>query len=275
MACLAGRGDRVAEELLAVALEQRTGRVGAGQDRAGRAGGRGRLDPGVEAGRIESLGAGEHECGLAPGGKRLVGAGDHDVGAELHRVSWQVGVEAEVRGPGCVDDQGNAVLVGGIGQSRDVAHGADVRRVADEDRPGLRVGRQGASNRLWGDAHRQPGGQVDLGPHPHRPQPGEHQPQEEGAVQRPAHDDGVSVLGHSEGDGLVGVRGAAGGEAAEVRAPQARGAGFGVDQCAGGELHRVEAGVERDVSGDHVAHQVGALLVAGDGERCRWLLAEP
>jgi hypothetical protein len=67
---------------------------------------------------------------------------------------------------------------------------------------------------------------------------------------------------------------AARGEAAEVRAPQPRRAGLGRGEHAGAQLHGVQARVERDVTGDHIADQVAALFVARDGERRRWALTE-
>ena len=94
-------------------------------------------------------------------------------------------------------------------------------------------------------------------------------------MQGPAHHHLVAVFGHRQRDRLVGVGGAAGGEAADVGSPQACGPVLGLRQHAGAELHRVQSGVQGDVASDHVTHQVGAVLVAGDGERRGRLLVEP
>jgi hypothetical protein len=99
--------------------------------------------------------------------------------------------------------------------------------------------------------------------------------EEQRAVQGPAHHHLVAVIGHRQCDRLVGVGGAAGGEAADVGSPQACRAVLGLPQHAGAELHRVQSGVHGDVASDHVAHQVSAVLVAGDGERRGRLFLEP
>ena len=105
---------------------------------------------------------------LAPRRQRLVRADDQRVGAELERVPRQVGVEAEVRRPGGVDDERDVVLVGRGREAGDVADRADVRRVAHEHGPrvGVPVERAGDGRRR--DAERQPAGRVDLGPYPDR-----------------------------------------------------------------------------------------------------------
>ena len=93
-------------------------------------------------------------------------------------------------------------------------------------------------------------------------------------MQGAADDDLVAVAGHCQGEGLVGVGRAAGGETAYVGAPELRRASLRVEQDSGGELHRVQARVEGDVAGDDVADEVVALFVAGDGERGQGLLVE-
>lgn len=196
-----------------------------------------------------------------------MGAGDHDVGAEMQRVVREVGMEAEVGGPGGIDDERHTVLVGRVSEPGDVADRADVGRVAHDHRPGPRAGGERPAYGVGRHAPRQAGRLVDLGPHPDRREPGEHEAQQHRPVQRAADDHLVTLAAQGQGDGLVGMGGAAGREAAHVGTPQGRGAGLGVGKHAGRELHRVEPGIERDVAGDHVADQVGALLVAGDGER--------
>ena len=166
LARLAHGGDRVAEQRLAVALEERPRRVGAGQDRARRAGGGGGLHAGVEARRVQPLGAREQQRRLAPGRQRLVRADDQRVRAELERVPRQVGVEAEVRRPRRVDDERDVVLVGRGREAGDVADRADVRRVAHEHGPRVGVPGERVRHGRGRDAERQPAGGVDLGPYP-------------------------------------------------------------------------------------------------------------
>ena len=184
-------------------------------------------------------------------------------------------MEAEVRRPRGVDDQRDVVRMGRLGESGDVADGADVRRVPDEDGPRVGVLVERARHGRRRDAERQPGGRVDLGPDPDGREPGEHQAEQHRAVQRAAHHDLVAVAAERQRDRLVGVRGAADGEPADVGAPQPGRARLGVREHPAGELHGVQAGVERYVARDDVADQVVPLLVAGDRERRRPLLLEP
>ena len=93
-------------------------------------------------------------------------------------------------------------------------------------------------------------------------------------MQGPAHHHLVAVLGHRQRDRLVGVGGAAGGEAADVGSPQARSPVLGLRQHAGAELHRVQSGAQGNVAGDYVTDKVSAVLVAGDGERRGHLFGE-
>ena len=57
-------------------------------------------------------------------------------------MAWQVGVEPKVGGPGGIDDEWHPVFVCGVGLAGDVSDGADVGRIADEDRSSLRVLRE-------------------------------------------------------------------------------------------------------------------------------------
>lgn len=63
----------------------------------------------------------------------------------------------------------------------------------------------------------------------------------------------VSVTRERESDCLVRVGSAAGGEAAEVGIPQPGRPGLRLSEHSGGKLHRVEAGVQGDVTGHDVA----------------------
>ena len=64
------------------------------------------------------------------------------VGAGRERVGGQRRMEPEVCPPRRVDDEGDAVRVRHRGQGPDVTDGAVVRGVADEDRSGVRGGRE-------------------------------------------------------------------------------------------------------------------------------------
>ncbi len=190
-------------------------------------------------------------------------------------VRREVGVEAEVRAPRGVHDERDVVGVGGRGEARDVPDRADVRGVADEDRDGVGCPRQGRGD-VGGV---QAGGQAVPGVHPgsdpHRLQAGEDQAEEHRAVQGPGDHHPVPRPSDGEGEGLVAVGRATHREAAEVDPPRPCGPCLGVGEDSAGEPHRVEPGVERDVTGHHVADEVEPVLVAGDRERRRRLLVEP
>jgi hypothetical protein len=193
---VAGRAhsrDGLTEQVLTVALEECSGRIGAGEDGPRRTGRRGGLDARIEAGRVDALGSGQYERRLAPRRQSLVGTGHHHVGPGLERVGWQPGVEAEVRSPGGVDRQRYAVAVGHLGQSRDVANGADVRRIADQHGAHVELVPERAVHRLGRDTERKSGRDVHLGTDPHRCQAGQHQPEQHGAVQGAADDHAVAV----------------------------------------------------------------------------------
>ena len=137
----------------------------------GRARRRRRLDAGVEPGPADPPGAGEHDGSLRERGKRLVRTRDDGIRPGRDRVRRQRRVEAEVRSPRRVDDERDAVPVRDRRQARHVTDRADVGRVADEHRSGVR----GACQRRLEGAGGHPDGQavagVDLGPHPHRHEP--------------------------------------------------------------------------------------------------------
>ena len=85
------------------------------------------------------------------------------------------GVEAEVGAPRGVDDERDAVSVGHLRERADVADGAHVRRLADEDTLGVRGGREGLLERGGRHPERQAVGRVDLWAHPDRLQAGKHE----------------------------------------------------------------------------------------------------
>ncbi len=203
-----------------------------------------------------------------------MGAGDEGVGAGREGVRRQGRVEPEVGAPRGIHDEGDAVPVGDRGQRAHLTHRADVGRVADEHGAGVgctgECGLEGCSR----DTRGQSVGRVDLGTHPDRVEPGEHEAEEHRAVQGAGHDDPVAGPAHGEREGLVAVRRPTDREAAQVGAPEPGGSRLGLGDHSTGELHRVEPGIEGHVPGYDVADEVVALLVAGDGERRRGVLLE-
>ena len=89
------------------------------------------------------------------------------------------------------------------------------------------------------------------------------------AAARHRHGRTAARMGPAEGEhgGLIGVRRAGDRQPAPVHAPGGRRPLLGPRQQPAVLLHRVKARVQRHVTAHHVAHQVGALLVAGDRER--------
>ena len=269
------RSDGFGEQHAPVALEQSPGGVDAGEDRTGRTRRRRRLHAGIEPGGVDAFGPGQHQSGLAPGGQCLVCAGHHRVCAALQRMRRQIGVEAEVRRPRGIDDQGHAMCMGGLRQPPHIPHGADVGGIADEDGQCLRVLGEGGRHRLWRNTEGQSGRGVHLGADPYRGQSGEHESDEQRTVQRAAHDHRAAIAPDGQREGLIGVGGTAGGETADVGSPQSGGPRLGLGKDTGGQLHRVQSPVEWHVAGDHIAHEVVTLLVARDRERRGGRLLEP
>jgi len=62
----------------------------------------------VEPADVEPLALREEESALREGRQGLVGGDDHRVCSERERRPGKIGVEAEVRSPGLVDDERNA-----------------------------------------------------------------------------------------------------------------------------------------------------------------------
>ena len=189
------------------------------------------------------------------------------VGAAHEGVRRQRRVEAEVRRPGGVDQQRDAVRVCRRRDGGQVAGRAHVGRVTDEDRPQVAVAVELPAHLPRGDAGRQPGGGVHVRAQPDRLQPGEHQAEQERAVQGPGYGDPVARLPHGERQRLVAVGRAADREAADVGAPQPGRAALGVGEDAVLLLHRVQPAEERHVARHHPADEIGPSFVAGNGER--------
>ena len=174
--------------------------------------------------------------------------------------------EAEVRGPGRVDDEWHARIVRGIREAGDVGAGPDVRRIAEDDSACVGVGCEGGSHRRGRHGAGQSGGGVDLWPHPDRPQSREHDSQQQRAVQGARDHDRLAGASERQHRRLVGVGRPADREPCEVDAPRRSGPSLGVGEHPTALLHRVQPADERDIAADDLPDQVGAVLVAGDRE---------
>ena len=130
-----------------VTLEQRPGRVDAGQDGAGRARRGRRLDGRIEAARADPAAGRQHDRPLRPGRERLVGARDERVGTGREGVRGKGGMEAEVRAPRGIDDERHVVPVSHRGKTCHVTHRSHIRRVTDEHRASVRGRSQGRLDR--------------------------------------------------------------------------------------------------------------------------------
>ena len=194
-------------------------------------------------------------------------AGHHGVRARREGVRWQPRVEAEVRGPRRVDQQRHPGLVRGRRVPGQVAGGADVGRVAEEHRAGVRVPGQRVPDRADRDRAGQPGRGVDLGQHPHRLQPGQHDAEQQRAVQRPGDHDGLAGLAGRQGERLVAVRRAGHREPAPVGPPQPRGPRLPLSQQLVRMLDPVQPAVQGRVARGHRAGEVMPLLVPGHAHR--------
>ena len=95
-------------------------------------GAEGAVDQGFEHIGVRTVGEVEHGR-LGEAAAEFVGAGDDQVRALGQGVGGDVGVEAEVGGPGLVDDEQDAVLVGDLGEGGDVG---DRAKVAGGDQVG-------------------------------------------------------------------------------------------------------------------------------------------
>ena len=194
-------------------------------------------------------------------------AGHHRVRAGGERMRRQVWVEAQVRGPGGIDDERHAGLVRDLGVPGYVANRADIGRVAEEHPAGAGVRRERGPHGLDRDRRGQPGCRIHLRPHPDRAQPGEHQAEQHGPVQGAADDGAAPRLPGGQRQRLIAVRGAGHREPAPVRAPQPGGPALGLGPQRVGVLHGVEPAVQRRVARHHGPDKILALLVPGDAHR--------
>jgi hypothetical protein len=265
-----GRGDRsqqAAAQFLAIPGQQRPGRVDAGHDRAGRAGGVRGLEGAVQPRGIQPAGPGQHQRALGVGGQRLVRAGHHRVRARGDRVRRQIRMETQVCRPRRVHQQRDARVVGRGGVGGQVACRADVGRVAEEHGAGGGMTGQRGPHRAHRNRAGQPGRRVQVRLDPDRPQAGQHQAEQQRPVQAPGDDDLLARPPGRQGQGLVAVGRPGHREPAPVRAPQPRGPPLGVLPEHVGMPDRVEAAVQRRVAGHHRADQVVTLLVPRNAHR--------
>ena len=150
-----GGAQRAGEQRLAVHGHLAAGGVQRAHQQRGL---RGRADePDDAADRVDVDAAGRADVQHRRLGERaddLVGRGQHGVGAEAQRALGHLGVEAEVRPPGLIDDQRDVAGVRDLGERRDVRGQAVVGRGDDEGRARARRRRQGRVERVRRDAVR-------------------------------------------------------------------------------------------------------------------------
>ena len=161
-----------------------------------------------------------------------------------------------------------------LGQPRDVADRPDVGRVADEDGDCVRCPAEAVLHRGRTHTDRKAGRCVEVRPEPDRLEPSEDETEEHRTVERAPDEDPVALRTDGQCERLVRMGGPADGEAAHIGTPQESGSRLRVGEHAARQLHRVEAPVERDVSGDDVTDEVGPLLVPGNREGRGRLLVE-
>ena len=157
-----------------------------------------------------------------------------------------------------------------MGEAGDCAEvGEDPRRTTA--RRGRRRARPVARERLRDALGRDPDGQagrgVDLGPHPDRLEPGEHEPREDRLVQVPRHDHRSPGPARRERERLVSLRRAVDAEAAEIGAPERRGEPLRLAEQVPLHVEVVGAGRQGEVVVQHVVGEVRGALVARRRER--------
>ena len=193
------------EQLCAAVGQQGAGQIDAGQNGTGWTRGVQSLERGVEAFEIDAFALCQHHGGLRESGDVLVDARHEYVGTGGDGVRRKVGVEAEVGAPGCVDREWNAVRVCKFGVGGHVGDAADVARLDEHHRFGVRVLCQG-----FGDAtDRHAGGQaglfVDVRANPDRHQSGQHDAEKQRLVNGAGDDNLVARLAEAQTDRLVAV----------------------------------------------------------------------
>ena len=176
--------------------------------------------------------------------------------------------------PGGVHDERHAGGVRGRRMRRDVGARTDVRRIAEHDAAGAGV--RGECGLNGGDWHGtgQPGGAVQFGPDPHWPQSGEHDAEQQRAMEGTGDDDVLPGSAEGENGGLIGVRCTGDRQPTPVHAPRGRRPLFGLYQQPTVLLHGVQARIQWRITAHHVAHEVRALLVARDREWHRGALTD-
>ena len=187
---LVARRHRAIEQRLAVDRELAPRGVERGhQQRRGRGAARQPDHAGDRLGSTRPVGADVQHRRLGERADDLVRRGEHGVGAELQRAGRQVGVEAEVRSPGLVDDQRHARRVADVRAALDVGCHPVVGRRDDEDaaRRARLLDRE--LERLGRDAVRHPELVLVLGRDVRRDAAREHQAVDDAGVRVALHDD--------------------------------------------------------------------------------------
>ena len=109
--------DRLGEQGLPVDLCLAAAGVERAAEQPAGAGRLDQADTAVDHLLVDPLGGEVEHRRLGEAADDLVGGGDHQVGAARDRVGRQVGVEAQMRSPGLVDDQGQVPGMGNLGEA--------------------------------------------------------------------------------------------------------------------------------------------------------------
>ena len=122
--------------------------------------------------------------------------GNHNVGALGQRVVWKLRVKAEVSGPGGVNHQRNSIRMRYLGQARNVRHGANIRRFANNHGLGIGMLGQGLGQSARPQVFGQAGFWVNLGAHPNGRDTCINQANQHALVQGPRNDYLIAGAGH-------------------------------------------------------------------------------
>ena len=159
-------------------------------------------------------------------------------------------MEAEVRPPRLVDDQGHAVGMGHRGVRRDIGDRPHVGGLDEKDRFGPPVLGQRLLDALDRHVSWKSGGGVDIWAYPDRSHSGQHHAEQERTVQCPRDDDCVTRATEGHHQGLVAMRRSADRDPTPVGAPCACEPAIRLGDRPGLLSNRVDATVERDVVAD-------------------------
>jgi hypothetical protein len=157
---------------------------------------------------------------LAEAARVLVRARDHEIGAGGESVLGQRVAERQVRPPRLVDHERHAVGVGDPREAAHVGHRAVIGRRDDDRRGRARRRPQGGVERGRPQAVRDSELDVGLGRDERGAQPGQDEPVDRAAVNRPLDDDAVAASRDRQARRQVALRRSVGQEPRAARAPR-------------------------------------------------------